>query len=81
LPLHIGEFNNLQTLDASGCTSLHELPSSVKELPSSVKDFDKVKVFCDNETLSLWSGFENLDVQVVEDDKLDTLIKIMQGHS
>ncbi|KAJ0626495.1 putative leucine-rich repeat domain superfamily [Helianthus annuus] len=68
LPLHIG---SLQSIDVRGCTELHELPK-----------FDKVKVVCDEEVSHRWSDLKNVKVEVVEEDALDTLYKIMpKGHN
>ncbi|KAI3755049.1 hypothetical protein L1987_54842 [Smallanthus sonchifolius] len=72
LPQHMGELGCLETIDARGWTGLHE-----NGLPKSIKDFNNVKVFCDEETFHLWSDFHSVRVQVVQEDALDTLNKII----
>ncbi|XP_076923770.1 putative disease resistance protein At5g66900 [Bidens hawaiensis] len=72
LPQHIGELSSLETINLMGCTGLNQ-----NELPMSVKKFDKLKVVCDEEISYLWSGFNNVEIKVLEEDPLDTFNKII----
>lgn len=69
LPEQIGELGSLQTILVSGCTGLQELPESLKNL-------HPLKVVCDEEISSLWTGFTNVEVKVVKEDTLGTFFKI-----
>ncbi|KAI3726255.1 hypothetical protein L1987_66052 [Smallanthus sonchifolius] len=75
LPDQIGELNGLRVLKMNGCHGLEELPASVTNL-SLLKD-----VICDEETSYLWSYYESglcdLKMNVVEDDRLACLMKIV----
>ncbi|XP_076950826.1 putative disease resistance protein At5g66900 [Bidens hawaiensis] len=71
LPQDIGELSSLETINLMGCTGLIQ-----HELPKSVKEFDKVKVVCDEEISHLMEWFDNVEIEVVEEDPLDTLFKI-----
>ncbi|KAF5769336.1 putative leucine-rich repeat domain superfamily [Helianthus annuus] len=76
LPEEIGELCGLQVLKMNGCTGLQELPLSTSEL----SQLDEV--ICDEETSYMWMDFEseiaNLKINVVEDDRLETYMKIVQ---
>ncbi|MFS8009708.1 putative leucine-rich repeat domain superfamily [Helianthus anomalus] len=75
LPEEIGELCGLQVLKMNGCTGLQELPVSATEL-SQLEE-----VICDEETSYLWMDFEselhNLKINVVEDDRSETFMKIV----
>lgn len=71
LPAQIGELGRLKTIHMIGCTGVEELPSSVKDLRS-------LKVVCDEEIhKKLWNHLMEDKVQVVEEDRLSTLLKII----
>ncbi|KAJ0840610.1 putative powdery mildew resistance protein, RPW8 [Helianthus annuus] len=76
LPEEIGELSGLQVLKMNGCTGLQELPLSTSEL-SGLEE-----VICDEETSYLWMEFEsdlpNLKINVVEDDRSESFMKIVQ---
>ncbi|KAI7731000.1 hypothetical protein M8C21_031241 [Ambrosia artemisiifolia] len=75
LPYQIGELNGLRVFKMSGCHGLEELPTSVTNL-SLLED-----VICDEETSYLWRYYENdlrdMKINVVEDDRLANLMKIV----
>ncbi|KAF5769340.1 putative leucine-rich repeat domain superfamily [Helianthus annuus] len=75
LPEEFGELCGLQVLKMNGCTGLQELPMSTSEL----SQLDEV--ICDEETSYLWidieSDLHNLKINVVEDDRLETFMKIV----
>ncbi|KAI7756067.1 hypothetical protein M8C21_015506 [Ambrosia artemisiifolia] len=75
LPYQIGELNGLRVFKMSGCHGLEELPTSVTNL-SLLED-----VICDEETSCLWRYYENdlrdVKINVVEDDRLANLMKIV----
>ncbi|MFS8009691.1 putative leucine-rich repeat domain superfamily [Helianthus anomalus] len=75
LPEEIGELCGLRVLKMTGCTGLQELPMSTSEL-SQLEE-----VICDEETSYLWMDIEsdvhNLKINVVEDDRLETFMKIV----
>ena len=54
-----------------GCTGLHELPLSFNDLGS-------LEVVCDEEIAMLWRDFKDVNVQLVEEDRIATLSKIIQ---
>ncbi|MFS8009701.1 putative powdery mildew resistance protein, RPW8 [Helianthus anomalus] len=72
----IGELCGLRVLKMNGCTGLQELPLSATEL----SQLDEV--ICDEETSYLWMDIEselhNLKINVVEDDRSETFMKIVQ---
>ncbi|KAJ0485958.1 putative leucine-rich repeat domain superfamily [Helianthus annuus] len=76
LPEEVGELCGLRVLKMNGCTGLQELPVSTSEL-SGLEE-----VICDEETSYLWMEFEsdlpNLKINVVEDDRSETFMKIVQ---
>ncbi|KAM0021896.1 putative leucine-rich repeat domain superfamily [Helianthus debilis subsp. tardiflorus] len=75
LPEEIGELCGLRVLKMNGCTGLQELPLSTSEL----SQLDEV--ICDEETSYLWMDIESdlriLKINVVEDDRLETFMKIV----
>ncbi|KAJ0703809.1 putative leucine-rich repeat domain superfamily [Helianthus annuus] len=75
LPEEIGELCGLRVLKMNGCTGLQELPLSTSEL-SQLEE-----VICDEETsyllMDIESGLHNLKINVVEDDRLETFMKIV----
>ena len=70
LPTQIGEWVSLRTIHMRGCTGLHDLPSSVKDLCP-------LEVVCDEEISLLWSHLPDVKVQVVEEDRWSTILKII----
>ncbi|KAL4581814.1 hypothetical protein LXL04_006345 [Taraxacum kok-saghyz] len=79
LPYEIGELNGLRVIKMSGCRGLEELPDSVVNL-CLLED-----VICDEETLYLWSYYENdlcnLKINTVEDDRFANFMKVVaQKH-
>ncbi|GJW58624.1 probable disease resistance protein [Tanacetum coccineum] len=68
LPENIGASGSLKTIDMSGCMGLiHD------QLPISLHDLLSLKVICDDEISLLWSEFTNVDVTVVQEDRLHCL--------
>ncbi|KAL7613202.1 hypothetical protein Lser_V15G06885 [Lactuca serriola] len=76
LPDEIGELCNLRVVKMSGVHGLQELPDSMSKL-SQLEE-----VICDEETSYLWMDFEsdlnNLKINVVEDDRFESFMKIVQ---
>ncbi|KAI3798638.1 hypothetical protein L1987_33916 [Smallanthus sonchifolius] len=76
LPEEMGELCWLRVLKMNGCGGLQELPMSMSELGQLEE------VICDEETSYLWMDFEsdlhNLKINVVEDDRLESFMKIVQ---
>lgn len=76
LPEQIGELCSLRVLKMSGVHGLQELPESMREL-SQLEE-----VICDEETSYLWMDFEsdlyNLNINVVEDNRFESFLKIVQ---
>ncbi|KAF5769334.1 putative powdery mildew resistance protein, RPW8 [Helianthus annuus] len=75
LPEEIGELCGLRVLKMNGCTGLQQLPLSTSEL-SQLEE-----VVCDEDTSYLWMDFEsdlhNVKIDLVEDDRLETFMKIV----
>lgn len=71
LPWEIGELSSLRMIHMRGCTGLHELPLSFNDLGS-------LEVVCDEEIAMLWRDFKDVNVQLVEEDRIATLSKIIQ---
>lgn len=76
LPEQIGELCSLRVLKMSGCRGLEELPVSMNKL------LQLEEVICDEETSYLWMDYEsdmcNLTINVVEDDRFESFMKIVQ---
>ncbi|KAK9062185.1 hypothetical protein SSX86_019371 [Deinandra increscens subsp. villosa] len=76
LPEEIGELCGLRVLKMKGCGGLQELPISMSKL------WQLEEVICDEEMSYLWMDFEsdlpNLKINVVEDDRLESFMKIVQ---
>nr|XP_043635207.1 probable disease resistance protein At5g66900 [Erigeron canadensis] len=76
LPEEIGELSGLKVLRMSGCRGLQELPMSMSKL------WQLEDVICDEETSYLWMNFEsdlyNLKINVIEDDRFESFMKIIQ---
>ncbi|PWA46483.1 Disease resistance protein [Artemisia annua] len=76
LPEEFGELCGLKVLKMSGCRGLQELPVSITKL-LQLED-----VICDEETSYLWMNVEsdlyNLRVNVVEEDRTESFMKIIQ---
>ncbi|CAH1436940.1 unnamed protein product [Lactuca virosa] len=76
LPDEIGELCSLRVVKMSGVHGLQELPDSMSKL-SQLEE-----VICDEETSYLWMDFEsdlyNLKLNVVEDDRFESFMKIVQ---
>ncbi|KAJ0770666.1 putative powdery mildew resistance protein, RPW8 [Helianthus annuus] len=76
LPEEVGELCGLRVLKMDGCSGLQELPVSMSKL-LQLED-----VICDEETSYLWMEFKsfipNLKINVVEDDRFESFMKIVQ---
>ncbi|KAI3704368.1 hypothetical protein L1987_74586 [Smallanthus sonchifolius] len=76
LPEEIGELCGLKVLKMDGCNGLQELPVSMCKL-LQLED-----VICDEEISYLWWNFEsdlpNLKIKLLEDDKLESFMKIVK---
>ncbi|KAK1410654.1 hypothetical protein QVD17_37192 [Tagetes erecta] len=76
LPEEISELCDLKVLKMNGCGGLQELPLSISELGQLEE------VICDEETSYLWMNFETdlqkLKINIVEEDRLESLMKIVQ---
>ncbi|KVI08617.1 Disease resistance protein [Cynara cardunculus var. scolymus] len=76
LPEQIGELCSLRVLKMRGCQGLQDLPVSMSKL------LQLEEVICDEETSYLWMDFEtdlcNLKINVVEDDRFESFMKIVQ---
>ncbi|KAI3794474.1 hypothetical protein L1987_37106 [Smallanthus sonchifolius] len=76
LPEEMGQLYGLRVIKMNGCGGLQELPMSMSELGQLEE------VICDEETSYLWMDFEsdlhNLKINVVEDDRLESFMKIVQ---
>ncbi|KAI3750276.1 hypothetical protein L2E82_20910 [Cichorium intybus] len=73
LPAEIGELGSLRTIHMRGCTGLRELPLSVKSLCP-------LEVVCDEEISLLWSDLKDVKVQLVEEDRFSTFLKITKYY-
>ncbi|XP_023735554.2 probable disease resistance protein At5g66900 [Lactuca sativa] len=75
LPDEIGELCSLRVVKMSGVHGLPELPESMSKL------LQLEEVICDEETSYLWMDYEsdlnNLKINVVEDDRLESFMKIV----
>ncbi|KAK1410655.1 hypothetical protein QVD17_37193 [Tagetes erecta] len=75
LPEEIGELCGLRVLKMNACGGLQELPMSISEL------WRLEEVMCDEETSYMRMDFETdlpkLKINVVEDDRLESLMKIV----
>ncbi|XP_076887879.1 putative disease resistance protein At5g66900 [Bidens hawaiensis] len=76
LPEEIGELGGLRVLKMDGCSGLQELPVAISKL-SQLEE-----VICDEETSYLWMEYQsdlfNLKINVVEDDRFESFMKIVQ---
>ncbi|KAJ9552653.1 hypothetical protein OSB04_016698 [Centaurea solstitialis] len=70
LPEGIGRLSSLRTINMKGCTGVHEIPTSVEELSNT-------QVICNEEISYHWQDFNNVEVIVVEEDRLETLMRII----
>ncbi|KAK9076978.1 hypothetical protein SSX86_005313 [Deinandra increscens subsp. villosa] len=70
LPAEMGKLGSLRTIYMKGCTGIYELPSSVEELHHT-------HVVCNEEIYYQWLEFDNVKVELVEEDRLETLMKII----
>ncbi|KAD4179621.1 hypothetical protein E3N88_28212 [Mikania micrantha] len=70
LPYEFGKLGSLRTIYMMGCTGICELPSSVEELAHT-------HVVCNEEMYDQWLEFGNVEVERVEEDRLQTLMKII----
>lgn len=70
LPEKIGKLGGLRTINMKGCTGVHEIPTSVMELSNT-------QVICNEEISYQWQDFSNVEVMVVEEDRLETLMRII----
>ncbi|XP_052624427.1 probable disease resistance protein At5g66910 [Lactuca sativa] len=76
LPDEIGELCSLRVVKMSGVHGLPELPESMSKL------LQLEEVICDEETSYLWMDYEsdlnNLTINVVEDDRFESFMKIVE---
>nr|GEX51961.1 probable disease resistance protein At5g66900 [Tanacetum cinerariifolium] len=70
LPEEIGNLVGLRTIYMKGCSGIHELPSSVEDLSN-------IQVTCNEEISYQWKEFSNVEINVVEEDRLGTLMRII----
>ncbi|GJS38233.1 probable disease resistance protein [Tanacetum coccineum] len=70
LPEEIGNLVGLRTIYMKGCSGIHELPSSVEDLSYT-------KVVCNEEISYQWKEFPNVETTVMEEDRLETLMRII----
>ncbi|KAI7733220.1 hypothetical protein M8C21_006184, partial [Ambrosia artemisiifolia] len=70
LPDDMGKLGGLRTIYMKGCTGICELPSSVEELSHT-------HVVCNEEIYQQWLEFGNVKADLVEEDRLETLMKII----
>ncbi|KAJ9552654.1 hypothetical protein OSB04_016699 [Centaurea solstitialis] len=73
LPKEIGKLGGLRRINMKGCTGVHEIPTSAKELSDT-------QVICDEEILYHWQDFSNVEINVVEEDRFETIIRISSFH-
>ncbi|KAD4179648.1 hypothetical protein E3N88_28239 [Mikania micrantha] len=71
LPDEFGKLGGLRTIYMMGCTGICELPLSVEELAHT-------HVVCNEEMYDQWLEFGNVKVERVEEDRLETLMKIIR---
>ncbi|KAD4179628.1 hypothetical protein E3N88_28219 [Mikania micrantha] len=71
LPDEFGKLGGLRTLYMMGCTGICELPLSVEELAHT-------HVVCNEEMYDQWLEFGNVKVERVEEDRVETLMKIIR---
>ncbi|KAD4179632.1 hypothetical protein E3N88_28223 [Mikania micrantha] len=71
LPDEFGKLGGLRTIYMMGCTGICELPLSVEELAHT-------HVVCNEEMYDRWLEFGNVKVERVEEDRLETLMKIIR---
>ncbi|CAI9304507.1 unnamed protein product [Lactuca saligna] len=70
LPEKMGKLRGLRTIYMKGCTGVHELPDSVEEL-------SHIRVVCNEEISYKWQEYSNVEIDLVHEDPLETLKKIM----
>ncbi|KAK9076980.1 hypothetical protein SSX86_005315 [Deinandra increscens subsp. villosa] len=70
LPAEMGKLGGLRTVYMKGCTGISELPSSVEELSNT-------DVLCSEELYNQWMEFDNVEAHLVEEDRLETLYRII----
>ncbi|KAL4580560.1 hypothetical protein LXL04_016759 [Taraxacum kok-saghyz] len=70
LPEKMGELGSLRTIYMKGCTGVHELPESVEDLCN-------LHVVCNEEIAYQWREYSNVEIDLVEEDRLETLMKII----
>ncbi|KVI01724.1 Disease resistance protein [Cynara cardunculus var. scolymus] len=70
LPEEIGKLGGLRKINMKGCTGVHEIPTSAKELSNT-------QVICNEEISYQWQDFCNVEVIVVEEDRLESLMRII----
>ncbi|PWA69754.1 NB-ARC domains-containing protein [Artemisia annua] len=70
LPEEFGNLVGLRTIYMKGCSGIHELPYSVESLSN-------IQVTCNEEISYHWKDFSNVKINVVEEDRLETLMRII----
>ncbi|CAH1443642.1 unnamed protein product [Lactuca virosa] len=70
LPKKMGKLGCLRKIYMKGCSGVHELPESVEEL-------SHVRVVCNEEVACKWREYSNVEIDLVEEDPLETLERMM----
>ncbi|CAI9304506.1 unnamed protein product [Lactuca saligna] len=69
LPEKMGKLRGLRTIYMKGCSGVHELPESVEDL-------SHVRVVCNEEIAYKWRKYTNVEIDLVEEDQLETHVKL-----
>ncbi|XP_023731139.1 probable disease resistance protein At5g66900 [Lactuca sativa] len=70
LPEKMGKLGCLRKIYMKGCSGVNELPESVEEL-------SHVRVVCNEEVAYKWRGYSNVEIDLVEENPLETLERMM----
>ncbi|XP_071736974.1 probable disease resistance protein At5g66900 [Rutidosis leptorrhynchoides] len=70
LPEEMGKLQGLRTIYMKGCTGIYELPSSVRDLCHT-------QVVCNEEISYQWVELDNVEISLVEEDRLETFMRII----
>ncbi|KAL7584409.1 hypothetical protein Lser_V15G46310 [Lactuca serriola] len=70
LPEKMGKLGCLRKIYMKGCSGVHELPESVEEL-------SHLRVVCNEEVACKWREYSNVEIDLVEEDPLETLKRIL----
>ncbi|CAH1443639.1 unnamed protein product [Lactuca virosa] len=69
LPEKMGKLRGLRKIYMKGCSGVHELPESVEDL-------SHVRVVCNEEIAYKWRKYTNVEIDLVEEDQLETHVKL-----